>query len=77
MPDSSPYCQVMVGSSFLITGTRLAEDSAHAAGAVSQKLLEKSVYGEIRKGCQNIFFLAEFWRSVYISIWLAEAHSIK
>ena len=45
----------------------MAEDSGHTVGAVRPKLLEMSVYVEIRKACQNIFFLAEFWRSVNIS----------
>lgn len=38
---------------------------------------EKSVQVQIRGGCQNSFFLAEFCRSMNISIWLAAALSIK
>lgn len=66
----------MFGSLFLITGKREAEESGLAGGAVIQKLQEKSVYVEIRKGCQNTFFLADF-EECEISLWLAEAHSIK
>lgn len=69
----------MVGSLFLITGNRETGiwTCCRCCHIPEQKAPGKvSVHRDKEKKSKH-FFLVEFWKSVNISIWLAEALSIK